>query len=161
MGLTCVQKRNISTLVLRIGLGSLFLISWVNKLGNPAAVYAQVASSHILPPPLDLVYATALPYWELFFGVFFLLGLGTRMTSIAALLTLLSYTIYQAMPASQARLGPLGPAMVSHNITFMLACAGVFIGGAGAYSLDALIAARPKLVRGLSAVIGDPLLEGR
>jgi hypothetical protein len=83
------------------------------------------------------------------------------MTSIAALLALLSYTIYQAMPASQARLGPLGPAMVSHNITFMLACIGVWIGGAGAYSIDAVIAARHTLARPWSAVIGDPLPEGR
>ncbi len=159
MSLSCVQKRNLSSLFFRLGLGSLFLISAYGKLTNPGSVFAQVSNSHLLPPPLDLVYATALPYWELLFGICFVLGVTTRMTAIAALLVLLSYTIYQAQPATLTRNGPLGVALVNHNITFMIGCLAVFIGGAGAYSLDAAIAARRKFNRGWSFVFGEPVLE--
>jgi uncharacterized membrane protein YphA (DoxX/SURF4 family) len=138
------QPRHVSALFLRLGLGSLFLAGLQHKLQDPAALYAQVASSHLLAPPFDALFATALPYWELAFGVCFLLGLFTRWAALAAFLALTSYSIYVAQPSSQAHLASvgLGPVMLSHDITFMLMTVALCISGAGAYSLDSLLAAR-------------------
>jgi uncharacterized membrane protein YphA (DoxX/SURF4 family) len=154
MGMSCTQRSNLFALFLRLGLASLFLVSAQNKLGSPGSLYPQVAGSHLLPPGVDVVFATALPYWELLFGVCLLLGVFTRGASIGALLALTSYTIYQMQPGSQARLATLGlgQAMISHNLTFILACVAMTISGAGAYSLDALIAGRHALARNWSAV---------
>jgi uncharacterized membrane protein YphA (DoxX/SURF4 family) len=156
MNMTCEQARNYSALFLRIGLGSLFLISWQGKLANPAGISATVAGSGMLAPPFDILFATALPYWELAFGVCFFLGLFTRVTSLGALLALTSYSIYLAQPASQARLGVMGPAMLSHDVSFMLAVVAMCISGAGAYSLDALIAARHRIAARLAPMPGTP-----
>jgi uncharacterized membrane protein YphA (DoxX/SURF4 family) len=169
MRLTCVQKRNLAALFLRFGLGGLFLYSGIGKLTspNPAGLYATVANSQLLPAPIDLVFATALPYWEVMFGVFFIVGVFTRMTAVAALLAFISYTIYLAQPASQTRLATVGlaSAMINHNVAYMLMCVAIGISGAGAYSVDALIAVRHKLARGWSAVIGakrfKPHVSGR
>jgi uncharacterized membrane protein YphA (DoxX/SURF4 family) len=99
MNMTCEQARNYSALVLRIGLGSLFLISWQGKLASPEGLNATVVGSGMLAPPFDILFATALPYWELAFGVCFFFGLFTRVASVGALLALASYTIYLAQPA--------------------------------------------------------------
>jgi uncharacterized membrane protein YphA (DoxX/SURF4 family) len=164
MNLSCEQTRNVSAVFLRLGLGSLFLVSWQNKMaGNPAALYATVANSHLLSPPFDLWFATALPYWELAFGVLLLVGLGTRVTSLAAFLALTSYSIYIAQPASQARLAAvgLGPAMLSHDITFMLFTIALCVTGAGAYSVDALIRTRHGLARTWATLRGQPHVSAR
>jgi len=143
--MSCEQTRNVTSLFLRLGLASLFLVSFQNKLASgPAALYGMVANSHLLSPPLDGYFAMALPYWELAFGICLLLGVATRFTSLGAFLALTSYSIYIAQPASQARLGQLGlgPAMLSHDVTFMVFAIALCVAGAGAYSVDALLAAR-------------------
>ena len=146
---------HLALLSLRIGLGLLFLVGYIGNSKDPAFVQSQVAGSGLLPPPLVGLYAAGLPYWELAFGLCFLLGLLTRITGFAAALAVVSYTVYLTTAPVQQMLGPLAIPMLAHNITFISATLALAMAGAGAYSLDALLArgqgARWGLLTGTAA----------
>jgi uncharacterized membrane protein YphA (DoxX/SURF4 family) len=127
---------NLGLLSIRIGLGLQFLTYALVKLSNPAVVQRQVMESGILPSAIAGVYATLLPWWELAFGIGFLLGFATRFVGASAALALISYTIYVSITARYAVFG-FSPAGIDRNVALIFCSLGIALAGAGAYSLDA------------------------
>ena len=82
------------TLLLRIGIGGVFIAGGIGKLLEPREEFlGLVRAFEILPNGFDVVYATLLPWVELIAGVFILLGLFRRYAAGIVLLMLLSFFI--------------------------------------------------------------------
>jgi uncharacterized membrane protein YphA (DoxX/SURF4 family) len=70
------------TLVSRLGLGLIFLLSGLTKLGVPGAFQVTIESYEMsLPPELVRIMAVGLPPLELGLGAWLLLGLFTRFAA--------------------------------------------------------------------------------
>lgn len=76
-------------LVLRLGVGGLFGLAAVIKLGNPQAFADAIHAFKLLPPHLNVFAAFAFPWVELVVAIALVLGLWTRAAaSVAVLLTI-------------------------------------------------------------------------
>jgi uncharacterized membrane protein YphA (DoxX/SURF4 family) len=70
---------NWSGLVLRMLIGSLFILSGIEKLLSPYQNFLYVIQSYeFFPSFIEELAARILPWFELFLGIFFLLGLWIR-----------------------------------------------------------------------------------
>ncbi|MFA6511617.1 MAG: MauE/DoxX family redox-associated membrane protein [Patescibacteria group bacterium] len=82
------------TFFLRLAIGGVFIFSAVGKLLEPREeVLGAVRAFNLLPNPLDVWYATLLPWVELLAGMMMVLGLYRRYAAVALLLLLLSFFI--------------------------------------------------------------------
>jgi uncharacterized membrane protein YphA (DoxX/SURF4 family) len=81
------------SLVFRIALGVVFIVSGSGKLPEGAAFVDQVEEANILPHALARAYGTALPYVEIAIGALLILGLLTRFAAGIGGLTALSFII--------------------------------------------------------------------
>jgi len=94
LGASCVAFKNrYLSLVFRIGLGVIFIISGAGKLPEGAAFVDQVEEANILPHALARVYGTALPYVEIVIGALLILGLLSRFAAGIGGLAALSFII--------------------------------------------------------------------
>ncbi len=82
----------ISTL-LRLVMGIVFLVAGVSKLSNLAIAELSVKSYQLLPNDVAAVVGVVLPILEVALAVLLLLGIGTRVTSIALSLMLVAFII--------------------------------------------------------------------
>jgi uncharacterized membrane protein YphA (DoxX/SURF4 family) len=126
---------NLGLLLVRIGLGLQFLTYALVKLTNPAPIQRQVLESQMLPPTLASLYAALIPWWELAFGIGFLVGFGTRFVGGSAALALISYTIYVSISSHYTVFG-FSSAGLDRNVALILCALGLALAGAGAYSAD-------------------------
>jgi len=81
------------SLVFRIALGVIFIISGTGKLTEGAAFVDQVEEANILPHALARAYGTALPYVEIVIGALLILGLLSRFAAGIGGLAALSFII--------------------------------------------------------------------
>jgi len=88
-----VFRNNYLSLVSRIAVGVVFIISGAGKLPEGAAFVDQVEEANILPHALARVYGTALPYVEIIIGALLILGLLSRFTAGIGGLAALSFII--------------------------------------------------------------------
>lgn len=80
--------------VFRVALGAVFLLSSIGKLLEPREEFlGAVRAFALLPQPLDVWYATLLPWVELLVGVLILIGFYWRIAAGTILLMLLSFLI--------------------------------------------------------------------
>ncbi len=94
VGALCGVFRNrYLSLVFRIALGVVFIISGAGKLPEGAAFVDQVEEANILPHALAWVYGTALPYVEIVIGALLILGLLSRFAAGIGGLAALSFII--------------------------------------------------------------------
>jgi uncharacterized membrane protein YphA (DoxX/SURF4 family) len=84
----------IVTIILRIGLGAVFLSSSAGKIADPSAFAAIVANYQLLPPPLVSATAVIFPWVELTCGLALVLG---RLEKGAALLVSLMMVVFIAI----------------------------------------------------------------
>ncbi len=154
---------DLALLSVRVGLGVLFLTFALGTFRNPDAFAKQVADSDLLASPWLELFTAGKSWWELAFGIGFLVGLATRLVGVAAFLALISYTIFLGKVANPPYpffgLGATGN--LDRNVALMFCALALAIAGAGAYSIDRLIARRRAAgVRGFSAgnsgAAGDP-----
>ena len=93
-GALCGVFRNrYLSLVFRIGLGVIFIISGAGKLPELAAFVDQVEEANVLPHVLARAYGTALPYVEIVIGALLILGLLSRFAAGIGGLAALSFII--------------------------------------------------------------------
>ena len=86
--------RNHSLAVLpRIAIGGTLLYSGINKLPMHSEFVNLVNSYHLLPAWMGTVYATVLPWVELLFGTYLILGILVRPSAIVAALMGISFTV--------------------------------------------------------------------
>ncbi len=140
---------DLALLSVRVGLGLLFLTFALEKFANPARTAKQIVDSNMLTSPWLELYAAGLPWWELAFGICFLLGIVTRIAGGAAFLALASYTIYLGAVANPQYpfFGVNALGILDRNVPLMFAALALALAGAGAYSIDAWLTHRRGVTR--------------
>lgn len=119
----------IGPLILRMGLGSYFLLAGLSKLQMLAAFVAQVKTFAILPENVSSLYGVLLPYIEVFVGGCLLLGLWTTMVGIMAALLLVSFVCaFGLFPGSSE--------IFNKDLVLLGATLCLMYTGPGSYSLD-------------------------
>lgn len=81
----------IVSLVARVSLAAVWLVSGALKVADPAQTIIAVRAYQLLPEDLVRPVANALPFFEIALGLLLLIGLGVRATAVvsAALLLVL------------------------------------------------------------------------
>ena len=141
----------------RLCVAGVFLASSIGKLMDRPGTEASMSRYTFLPSGAGKLIANVFPFIELAVGVFLLLGLFTRLASVAAVLLFVLFTglILYDLTHSQntschcfGRLSDekLTPVAVVRNVVLMLLSLLVFAGFDGWLSLDeALNASNPGL----------------
>lgn len=141
----------------RLCVAGVFLASSIGKLMDRPGTEASMSRYPFLPSGAGKLIANVFPFIELAVGVFLLLGLFTRLASVAAVLLFVLFTglILYDLTHSQntschcfGRLSDekLTPVAVVRNVVLMLLSLLVFAGFDGWLSLDeALNASNPGL----------------
>ena len=80
-------------LFIRLTLGSYFVLAGISKLPLLHAFIGQVKSFGIVSDNVATLYATLLPYLEIFVGGAIVLGLWTTLTALVAAVLLISFIV--------------------------------------------------------------------
>jgi uncharacterized membrane protein YphA (DoxX/SURF4 family) len=116
-------------LLVRLGLGSYFLLAGLSKLQMLSGFIQQVKSFGVLPDNASSLYAVLLPYLEVFIGGCFLLGLWTTLVGLMASFLLISFVFaFGFFPGSSE--------IFNKDIVLLGAVLGLLYTGPGAYSID-------------------------
>ena len=78
-------------LLLRIGVGVLFVVAGFSKAGHADQFAAQIAGFRILPGAVVAPMARVLPYLEMLLGLYLILGLFTRTAAWVAVVLLAAF----------------------------------------------------------------------
>ena len=73
-----------ATLLSRLMLGVVFLISGVSKVGDPGAFAANISAYKIVPEGIVQPMALGVPWLETMLGLYLLIGLFLRWSALAA-----------------------------------------------------------------------------
>jgi len=82
-------------LAIRVAAAAIWLLAGASKVADLTHFHAQVDQYRLLPHTLEAPFAYALPFVELFVGVYLLIGLLTRMAGIAACVLMVLFLIAQ------------------------------------------------------------------
>lgn len=142
---------SIISLVLRLGLGGLFLFAAYNKLIDPQTFSESVQAFHMpLPDWMVLLATYAIPWTEIFCSVALVMGLWSRAAGMVFLL-LMSVFLIGIISAILRHLplncgcfgkfklycdGPLGWCKVRENCVLAAGATIIVIGGGGRFALD-------------------------
>lgn len=137
---------SLALLSIRLGMAPLFVTFGLGSLRTPDAFAKQVTDSALLVSPWTELFTAGKPWWELAFGICFLLGLATRFMGASATLALISYTIFLGRVANPPFqfFGLNAAGILDRNVPLILAALALAIAGAGLYSVDALVARRRR-----------------
>jgi len=89
--------RSAAVAALRIALGALLVVAGALKVGHAVELAASIAAFRLLPAAAVAPIALALPFLEIFVGIYLVIGLFTRW---AALLAALQFALYGVAVAS-------------------------------------------------------------
>ena len=103
-----VFRNRYLSLVFRIALGVIFIISGAGKLPELAAFVDQVEEANVLPHVLARAYGTALPYVEIVIGALLILGLLSRFAAGIGGLAALSFIIGNSFRLHRGLYGECG-----------------------------------------------------
>jgi len=135
------------TLVLRIALAAVLIVAGALKIGHAADLASAIAGFRLLPGAVVAPLALALPYVEIFFGGYLLLGLFTRTVAIVIAMQFALYAgaiasaVLRHIPADCGCFGPHDVATADWpHVAFDLALAAIAAiiayGAPGALALD-------------------------
>jgi len=82
---------NLLVLVLRVGIGAVFIVAGGAKIGHADVFAAQIAAFAIVPRPLIAPMALLLPFLEVLLGGYLVLGLYTRIAAWIAVIQLVIF----------------------------------------------------------------------
>jgi len=124
-----IGKAAYGPLLIRLSLGSYFLLAGLSKLPLLHAFITQVKSFGVLPENLSTLYATLLPYLEVFVGGTILLGLWTTLAGLMAAFLLLSFIVaFGFFPGEYL--------IFSKDVILAAGALSLLYSGPGAYSID-------------------------
>jgi uncharacterized membrane protein YphA (DoxX/SURF4 family) len=118
-------------LFIRLTLGGYFLLAGVSKLPLLHAFIGQVKSLGVAPENVSTLYATLLPYLEIFVGGALLFGLWTTLVALMAAVMLLSFVFAFGIFPGEFRI-------FSKDIILAGGALSLMFSGPGAYSADNL-----------------------
>lgn len=102
----------IAVLAARWGLGGLLIVSGALKAGHAAELAAAIAGFRLLPAAVVGPMAVALPYLEIFLGLYLVAGLFTRAAAWVAVVQFVAYAgaiasaVVRHIPANCGCFGP-------------------------------------------------------
>jgi len=128
--------RDLSMMSLRIGLGSMFLVTGWAKITNVSGVVALLGRFHVIAPPLMAPILTGV---EFVGGLLILLGLLTRVWALLLAIDMINVLVIVKWP-STSFMGPEGWSLEWLALWMALA---LLAGGGGSFALDALLFKRP------------------
>lgn len=115
--------------LIRLALGSYFVMAGLGKLEVLAAFIEQVKTFGILPANVAALYATLLPYIEVAVGGMMVLGLWTTMTGILSGLLILSFVCaFGFFPGEHD--------IFNKDLILCAAACSLLFSGPGVYALD-------------------------
>ena len=121
---------SIGILLIRLSLGTLFLLAGAGKVLNLQEFIKSVQDTGQMNNTVAFVLAFILPFMEMIFGALFIIGLFTPITSFILACMTVSFMIV---------LGIGHPELpFSHNIVFLACFISIMLTGAGLISFDAL-----------------------
>lgn len=126
-------------LIARVITGVFFSISGFNKLFVPANAQAMLHTMHTAGIPFPEFNATFVASVELTLGAALLLGLLTRLASLALLMICIVATFTDGVQRIPANLGPLdwlGWFLYLPEVLYALILAWILLYGPGAFALD-------------------------
>ncbi len=118
--------------LIRLSVGSLFLIAGSRKLFDVEGFIKSVKAMNVLPENLAFIYGFIFPFAEVLLGGLLIIGLFTPITTF--LLSLLTLSIVIATGAVPAA----GPPF-SYNLIILACTLALFFSGSGGFSFDALL----------------------
>jgi putative oxidoreductase len=135
-------RLDLGALVLRVGLGALFLTFGLDKFRRPDVILQQVGDAHMLPEVVVPVFARAIGVWEVGLGVLCVLGMLTRPAAVLSAAALASYTAYLGVVGQYPAFGLTQIGVVDRNVPLIAMALALALIGPGRVSLDALLARR-------------------
>lgn len=120
----------------RIALGGVFIFAGSAKLGNIDTLIWEINQYNILPHQLATAYGYVLPPLEIALGVFLVVGLMLRISSVVSMLVVLSFAIAKIQAFARGLdidicpcFGPAVPLLSSYSlaIDFVLLVLAVLI----------------------------------
>ncbi len=118
-------------LFIRLTLGGYFVLAGISKIPLLHAFIGQVKSLGVAPDNVATLYATLLPYLEIFVGGSLMFGLWTTLSALMAALMLLSFVIAFGIFPGEFQI-------FSKDVILVGAALSLMLSGPGAYSLDNL-----------------------
>jgi len=142
---------NIVVLIVRVGLGAVFIVAGGAKIGHAAYFAAQIAAFHLLPQPVIGPMALLLPFLEVLLGGYLVIGLYARLAGWIAAIQLLIFAVaiasavVRGMTISCGCFGPDDQTVTSwpeagRDVLLALAALVVALRGPGMLALDRRIA---------------------
>jgi uncharacterized membrane protein YphA (DoxX/SURF4 family) len=103
---------NAVVLVLRVGLGAVFIVAGASKIGHAALFASQIAAFALVPQPIIGPMALLLPFLEVLLGGYLVIGLYVRLAGWIAAIQLLIFAAAIASAVSRGMViscGCFGP----------------------------------------------------
>lgn len=148
------QIVDIVVLLLRVGLGAIFVIAGGSKVGHADMFAAQIAGFQLLPQIVIAPLALGLPFLELLLGGYLILGLFTRSAAWVASVLLFVFdaaiasAVVRGMSVSCGCFGPNDATVttwteVARDAVFVVLAVIVALRAPGALALDRRIGNAP------------------
>jgi uncharacterized membrane protein YphA (DoxX/SURF4 family) len=116
-------------MMIRLALGTYFILAGMGKLNLLAAFVDQVRSFGVLPGNMAAVYGILLPYVEVTVGGLLVVGMWTTLSGILAGLLILSFVCaFGVFPGSHD--------IFNKDIILLSAACSLLYSGPGAFSID-------------------------
>lgn len=115
--------------VLRLALGSYFVMAGWAKLDNMPGFVREVQSFNIIPSQFAALYGILLPYTEIFAGILLIIGIWTTLAAMLISLMLVSFVIAFGI-------FPKGSNLFNKDILLLAGAISLLYSGAGAISID-------------------------
>jgi uncharacterized membrane protein YphA (DoxX/SURF4 family) len=122
-------NKNIGPLLIRITLGSYFLIAGIAKTDKLVIFADYVKNLGILPEPLAQAYGFLLPFVEIMVGIMLFFGIWTVLASLISSLMLLSFIFALGVY-------PNNSMFFNKDILLLATAVGLMNSGAGYFSFD-------------------------
>jgi len=129
-------------LIVRLIIGTTFLLAGANKVMNVEAFINHVKSFDVFSPNASFILGFILPFVEILFGAFYIIGIFTPLTSLALSIMTISFIVVSKniyVPTEQFTLPQIAFYLIMLSATLM-----TLFSGAGVVSFDALFDKKKK-----------------
>lgn len=129
-------------LVIRLIIGTTFLLAGANKVMNIEAFINHVKSFDVFSANASFILGFALPFLEIIFGAFYIIGIFTPLTSLSLSVMTISFMVVSkniSIPTEQFTLPQIVFYLIMLSATLM-----TLFSGAGIISFDALFDKKKK-----------------
>lgn len=123
-------------LLIRLTIGWTFLIAGAHKVVDVESFIGYVKSLEVMPDNLAFVLGFILPFAEVLFGAFYIIGIFTPLTSLSISVMIISFIINN--PRGSIVNEPYAIPTIVFYFIMLAATITTLFGGAGVVSFDAL-----------------------